>query len=154
MQIALPGRPYIVLRQGRRLGRYQVAPPRGREWISRLVPVLVIMRSQYFNGPRRSPDERRSCRVGPSHLSPVTVSNLKLPTNHPRSPLCSTYRVPTGSHRTATHITTLSSSFQLSLNNVLNAYERRTQKDLLAHPPTLQRQTCDFPSAVLVMIQQ
>jgi len=59
----------------------------------------------------------------------------------------------TMSHRT--HSTTASSSnFQLLFNNALKAYEKRTKKDLLAHPLASQLQACDSPSAILSILQQ
>jgi hypothetical protein len=39
-------------------------------------------------------------------------------------------------------------------NNALKAYEKRTKSDLLAHPLAAQLQTCDSPSAVLLVLQQ
>ena len=55
-----------------------------------------------------------------------------------------------------THPTASSSSsnFQLIINNALKAYEKRTKKDLLAHPLAAQFQACDTPSAVLSVLQQ
>ena len=54
-----------------------------------------------------------------------------------------------------THSTTASSSnFQLIFNNALKAYEKRTKKDLLAHPLASQLQACDTPSAILSILQQ
>lgn len=49
---------------------------------------------------------------------------------------------------------TSSSSFQLIFNNALKAYERRTKKDLLAHPLVAQLQTCDTLSSILIVLQQ
>jgi hypothetical protein len=47
-----------------------------------------------------------------------------------------------------------SSNFQLIFNNALKAYERRTKKDLLAHPLAAQLQACDTPSSILVVLRQ
>ena len=52
------------------------------------------------------------------------------------------------------HLTTSSSNFQLIINNALKAYEKRTKKDLLAHPLASQLQACDSPSAILAVLQQ
>ena len=53
-----------------------------------------------------------------------------------------------------THTTTASSSnFQLIFNNALKEYEKRTKKDLLAHPLAAQLQACDSPTAVLSALQ-
>ena len=54
-----------------------------------------------------------------------------------------------------THPTTTSSSnFQLIVDNALKTYEKRTKKDLLAHPLAAQLQACDSPSAILSILQQ
>jgi hypothetical protein len=54
------------------------------------------------------------------------------------------------------HLTAADSSynFQLIINNALKAYEKRTKKDLLAHPLASQLQACDSPSAILAVLQQ
>jgi hypothetical protein len=53
------------------------------------------------------------------------------------------------------HLTAASSSnFQLIIDNALKAYEKRTKKDLLAHPLASQLQACDSPGAILTVLQQ
>jgi len=53
-----------------------------------------------------------------------------------------------------THTTAASSSnFQLVFNNAIKEYEKRTKKDLLAHPLAAQLQACDSPTAVLAVLQ-
>ena len=47
-----------------------------------------------------------------------------------------------------------SSSFQLIINNALDAYKKRTKRDLLAHPLVSQLQTCNSPAAILTVLQQ
>ena len=47
-----------------------------------------------------------------------------------------------------------SSNFQLIINNALKAYEKRTKKDLLAHPLASQLQACESPGDILVVLQQ
>jgi hypothetical protein len=47
-----------------------------------------------------------------------------------------------------------SSNFQLTFNNALKEYEKRTKKDLLAHPLVAQFQGCNSPSAILAILQQ
>ena len=47
-----------------------------------------------------------------------------------------------------------SPNFQLIFNNALKEYERRTKRDLLAHPLAVQLQACDSPSAILTIINQ
>jgi hypothetical protein len=54
------------------------------------------------------------------------------------------------SHPTASS----SSNFQPIFNNALRAYERRTKKDLFAHPLAAQLQACDTPSGILNLLQQ
>ena len=58
-----------------------------------------------------------------------------------------------------THPTTASTStstltFQLMINDALNKYKQRTKKDLREHPLAAQLQSCDSPSAILVVLQQ
>jgi hypothetical protein len=53
------------------------------------------------------------------------------------------------------HATTSSSStFQPIFDTALKAYEKRTKKDLLAHPLAAQLQACDSPSSILAVLQQ
>jgi hypothetical protein len=47
-----------------------------------------------------------------------------------------------------------SSNFQLIFNNALKAYEKRTKRDLLAHPLAAQLQICNTPSAILAVLHQ
>jgi hypothetical protein len=47
-----------------------------------------------------------------------------------------------------------SSNFQLIINNALKAYEKRTKRDLLAHPLTAQLYSCNSPDAILAILQQ
>ena len=47
-----------------------------------------------------------------------------------------------------------SSNFQLIFNNALKAYERRTKKDLLAHPLAAELQNCNSPSEILAVLHQ
>src|SRR6266576_4951415 len=49
---------------------------------------------------------------------------------------------------------TSSSNFQVIFNHALKAYEKRTKKDLLAHPLASQLQTCDSHSSILIVLQQ
>ena len=53
------------------------------------------------------------------------------------------------------HLTASSSNnFQLIFNDALKVYEKRTKKDLLAHPLASQLQACDSPAAILAILQQ
>ena len=47
-----------------------------------------------------------------------------------------------------------SSNFQLVFDNALKAYEKRTKKDLLAHPLAAELHPCNSPSAILSVLQQ
>ena len=49
---------------------------------------------------------------------------------------------------------TSSSNFQFVFNNALNAYQRRTKKDLLSHPLAAQLQACDTPGSIRLVLQQ
>jgi hypothetical protein len=50
--------------------------------------------------------------------------------------------------------TSSSAKFQLLINNALKAYEKRTRKDLLAHPLAIQLQACNSPADILTILQQ
>ena len=45
-------------------------------------------------------------------------------------------------------------NFQLIINNALKAYEKRTKKDLVAHPLASQLQACNSSGDVLAILQQ
>jgi len=45
-------------------------------------------------------------------------------------------------------------NFELIFNNALKPYEKRTKKDLLAHPLATQLHGCASPTAVLAILQQ
>jgi hypothetical protein len=47
-----------------------------------------------------------------------------------------------------------SSHFQLIVIRALKTYERRTKKDLFAHPLAAQLQACNSPGAILLVLQQ
>ena len=46
-----------------------------------------------------------------------------------------------------------SSNFQSIFNTALKAYEKRTKKDLLAHPLASRLQTCDSLGSILALLQ-
>ena len=56
------------------------------------------------------------------------------------------------SHTTIT--ASSSSNFQLIFNNALKAYEKRTRRDLLAHPLAAELQNCNSPSEILAILHQ
>lgn len=46
------------------------------------------------------------------------------------------------------------SSFRLIINNALEAYEKRTKKNLLSHPLAEQLQNCNSPDSILFLLRQ
>ena len=52
------------------------------------------------------------------------------------------------------HPVTSSSNFQLIFNNALSAYEKRTKKDLRAHPLAAELEKCNSPSDILVVLHR
>ena len=46
-----------------------------------------------------------------------------------------------------------SSNFQLIFNTAVKAYEKRTKRDLLAHPLASQLQACDSPASIFGVLQ-
>jgi len=48
---------------------------------------------------------------------------------------------------------TSSSNFQSIFNAALKAYEKKTKKDLLAHPLAAQLQACNSPADILAVLQ-
>jgi hypothetical protein len=54
-----------------------------------------------------------------------------------------------------THTSVVSPShFQLIVIRALKTYERRTKKDLFAHPLAAQLRACNSPGAILLVLQQ
>jgi STAND-like protein len=51
-------------------------------------------------------------------------------------------------------MTSSSPNFQLIFNNALEAYRKRTRKDLLTHPLFTQLQNCNSPNDVLSLINR
>jgi hypothetical protein len=49
---------------------------------------------------------------------------------------------------------TSSSNFQLIFNNALREYERKTKRDLFAHPLAAQLNACTSPTTILAVLQQ
>ena len=45
------------------------------------------------------------------------------------------------------------SNFQLIFNTAVEAYEKRTKRDLLTHPLALQLQKCDSPASIFAVLQ-
>jgi hypothetical protein len=57
-------------------------------------------------------------------------------------------------HPTASSSSNQASNFQLILINALDVYKKRTKKDLLAHPLVIELQSCNSPSAILIVLHQ
>jgi hypothetical protein len=57
-------------------------------------------------------------------------------------------------HPTAASSSSSSSNFQPIINNALNKYKSRTKNDLLAHPLAAQLESCNSPSAILLILQE
>ena len=53
----------------------------------------------------------------------------------------------------STSTSTSSFNFQSIFNTALKAYEKKTQKDLLAHPLAVQLQACHSPSDILAILR-
>ena len=58
------------------------------------------------------------------------------------------------SHSRATVSEPSSSNFQQVIDNALKAYEKRTKKNLVAHPLASQLQACESPGDILAVLQQ
>jgi hypothetical protein len=57
-------------------------------------------------------------------------------------------------HPTASSSSSSSSNFQLIFNNALKRYKKHTKNDLCEHPLAAQFQSCDSPSAILLVLQE
>jgi hypothetical protein len=80
---------------------------------------------------------RRVALLFPISLDPIILPSI------PHFPLMS-----------HTHPTSTSSNSQLIFDNALEAYKKRTKKDLLTHPLAAQLQDCRSPSSILDVLQQ
>ena len=49
--------------------------------------------------------------------------------------------------------TTSSSNYQIIFDNALEAYRKKTKKDLRSHPLLTELQTCDSPDAILAVLR-
>jgi hypothetical protein len=58
------------------------------------------------------------------------------------------------SHTHPTATSSSSSNFELIIDNALNAYKKRTKKDLREHPLAARLQTCDSSGAILAVLQE
>ena len=90
-----------------------------------------------------------STRLRPPELVPSSQSSPA----YQLSP--SIAKLLTPAHMSHIHPTDTSlPNFQLIFNDALKAYEKKTKKDLLAHPLAAQLQACDSPTAALAVLQQ
>ena len=85
------------------------------------------------------------------------MNHSPLPRYHPgiRHHPLNTNNLLASAFMSHSHLTAASTSnFQLIFNNALKAYEKRTKKDLLAHPLAAQLQACNSPGDILAILQQ
>ena len=85
----------------------------------------------------------------PSAQSYTSFSSL----SRHRRPAHLFFFLATMSQALSTSASTSSSNFQSIFNAALKAYEKRTKKDLLAHPLAAQLQACNTPSDILAVLQ-
>ena len=90
-------------------------------------------------------------RPGPSIYRDLTVSSP--PHSLSPQPLATSAMSPTSQARSQVPATSSSSNFQLIFNTALKAYEKKTKRDLLAHPLVSQLQTCDSSTSILAVLQ-
>ena len=76
------------------------------------------------------------------------ASTLSLPSHHR-----SVHHNFTMSHTPSASTSIPSSNFQLIFYAAIKAYEKKTKKDLLAHPLAAQLQACNSPSDILAVLQ-
>ena len=77
--------------------------------------------------------------------------------NHSESPLCPNFfctKLPKFTMSHAPSASTSSSNFQPIFDAALKAYEKKTKKDLLAHPLMAQLQACKSPGDILAVLQK
>jgi hypothetical protein len=65
-----------------------------------------------------------------------------------------TLTIMSQTHPTTASSSSSSSNFQLMINAALNKYKQRTKNDLREHPLAAQLQSCDSPSAIILILQQ
>ena len=90
-------------------------------------------------------------RPGPSIYHDLTVSSP--PHSLSPQPLATSAMSPTSQARSQVPATSSSSNFQLIFNTALKAYEKKTKRDLLAHPLVPRLQTCDSSTSILAVLQ-
>ena len=84
------------------------------------------------------------CEPCRSFLSPIHIASRSLY-------LSSIPQFPLMSHA---HPTSTSSNFRLIFDNALKTYQKRTKKDLLAHPLADRLESCDSASDVLTVLRE
>src|SRR6266852_4165288 len=85
-------------------------------------------------------------------MRPYTRGSTTIPISHNPQTHTTIHLSISMSHTCPTSAS--STNFQVIFNDALRAYERRTKKDLLAHPLAAQLQTCDTHSSILIVLQQ
>jgi hypothetical protein len=74
------------------------------------------------------------------------------PIHHPWSLSC---HLSTASNMSQTLVTTSSSSnYQTIFDNAIEAYKKKTKKDLRSHPLLTKLETCNSPDAVLTLLRE
>jgi hypothetical protein len=119
--------------------------------------------SRSFSGPPSGPPSptsyrsrsRSSISYRPRPRSPTSYNfpprSRSTPPNSYRSRSPTFYHFPLPSRPRPT---TSSPSTLRPVIDALDAYKKRTKKDLLAHPLFTQLRSCDSPSAILAVLQQ
>ena len=77
-----------------------------------------------------------------------------LPSNTRTQSSSSILTIMSQTHPTTASSSSSSSDLQLMINTALNKYKKRTKKDLREHPLAAQLQSCDSPSAIILVLQQ
>ena len=96
-----------------------------------------------------SRDDHRPTRIVDPHLNLHVLLLSYLSLHHRPVDL-----IFTMSRALSSSASTSSSNFQSFFNAALKAYEKKTKKDLLAHPLAAQLQACKSPSDILAILQE
>ncbi|KAH9981597.1 hypothetical protein BJV74DRAFT_81907 [Russula compacta] len=105
-------------------------------------------------------DERLSSISRNTHRPPTTCSSIQgqRSSSHPHHPSsrlsCNLSTPSTMSLSQTPTATTSSSNYQAIFDNALEAYKKRTKKDLRSHPLFAKLEACDSPDAVLATLRE
>ena len=108
-----------------------------------LCPIFSTFRAPIISHLGQNTHTHGPCQPFPSAPPRPAIRHRPLPTDFTLM-----------SYSRATASGSSSCNFQLIINNALKAYEKRTKKDLLAHPLASQLQACDSPGDILAVLQQ